>query len=131
MKQSFWQNLPILRFLAGFWGWVTMLLFIVDFFSHHLLSEGITTAAVIYGAILAMYAGSKEYKRWQQKKNYKSDHFGELYIITWTLVMVIFVALTFLLSGYYKIPGEFPAVYLTVLSVFILSRESKSFIAKS
>jgi len=125
MKTDFWQNLPILRFLSGLWGWLTMLIFTVDFFSSHAYPAGVSAIAVIYGAILALYAGSKEYQRWREKTVYQSRHFGELYVIIWTLLMVIFVSLSPFSQGYFKIPGELPAVYLTVVSVFIISRESR------
>ena len=125
MKQLLWQNLPILRFLAGLWGWLTITVFTLDFFNGHLYKSSITNIAIVYGAILAMYVGSKEYQRWKEKKDYQSKHWGELYIVAWTVLMVFFVVLTLIYQNTFSIPSEFPAVYLTVLSVFILSRESK------
>ena len=90
MKQLLWQNLPILRFLAGLWGWLTIIIFILDFFNGHLYKSAITNIAIIYGAILAMYVGSKEYRRWKEKKAYQSKHWGELYVVAWTVLMVFF-----------------------------------------
>ena len=130
MKQLLWQNLPILRFLAGLWGWLTIIIFILDFFNGHLYKSAITNIAIIYGAILAMYVGSKEYRRWKEKKAYQSKHWGELYVVAWTVLMVFFVVLNLIYKNTFTIPPEFPAVSLTVLSVFILSRESKEFASK-
>ena len=130
MNQSFWQNLPILRFLAGLWGWLTIIIFTLDFFNGHAYKGAITNIAIIYGAVLAMYVGSKEYRRWREKKMYQSKHWGELYVVIWTVLMILFIILAFVYKNNYSIPPEFPAVYLTVLSVFILSRESKDFIGK-
>jgi len=126
MQKGFWQNLPILRFLSGLWGWIAIFLFGLDFFTGHLYKISVTAAAVIYGAILALYVGSKEYERWRQKnQKYASKYFGEVYVIVWTLVMIIFVLLAPFSGGLFKIPAEFPAVYLTVISAFIISRQSK------
>jgi hypothetical protein len=126
MKKGFWQNLPILRFLSGLWGWITIFLFGLDFFAGHTYKVSVTSASVIYGTMLALYVGSKEYERWQQKnQKYPSKYFGEVYVVIWTLVMIIFVLLAPFSDGLFKIPAEFPAVYLTVVSVFIISRQSK------
>ena len=126
MNLRFWQNLNVLRFLAGLWGWLTIIFFTIDFFSGHKYDVSISGISVIYGAILAFYVGSKEYLRWSKKKLLKSKYFGEIYVIIWTLLMVIFVVLAPFSGGYLKVPGEFTAVYLMVLSVYILSQQSKS-----
>ena len=125
MNIKFWESLSILRLLAASWGLGAMVLFIFDFFSGNFYATGVSSISLIYGAILAFYVGSKEYRRWRQKNHYPSKHWGEIYVISWTILMVIFVVLSSLSGGYYKVPGEFAGVYLTVMSVFILSRESK------
>ena len=128
------MNLSFWRILTGTWGVLTLALFILDFFSFHSNNSYIaaaTSSAVIYGFILALYVGSKEFQRWQSKKGeFKSLHFGEIYPILWSLVMFIFILLSAFSRYNYKMPGEFPAIYITVLGIYMLSQQSKSFYTK-
>ena len=120
------RDIITLRWLAGFWGWITIFLFVVNFIKGDKYTVGITSAAIIYATILAMYAGSKEYQRWSRHHNFESRYFGEVYVAVWSLVMTAFVLIAIFSGNQYRIPGEFPATYLMVVSIFILSRESKA-----
>ena len=129
MKNEF--SLNFWRHLTNFWGILTLLLFIFDFFSLHRFSSAVSSSAVIYGFVLTLYVGSKEFQRWQSKKGeYKSLHAGEVYPFIWTMVMVIFVIIAALQPSRYAIPTEFPATYITVLGIYIISQQSKLFRAK-
>lgn len=120
------------RYLSNLWGTLTLLLFIVDFFSFHSFGNATGASAVIYGVILSLYASSKEFQRWTSKKGeFLSRHFGEIYPIIWTIVMILFILLSALLNNRYEIPGEFPATYITVLGIYIISSQSKNFKTKS
>ncbi len=125
LSLNFWRH------LTNFWGIFTLLLFIFDFLSHYHYSNAISSSAVIYGVILSLYVGSKEFQRWVSKKDeFRSLHFGEIYPIIWTVAMVLFILLSALTANRYKIPGEFPATYITVLGIYIISQQSKLFRAK-
>ncbi|MCX6785097.1 MAG: hypothetical protein NTV81_04190 [Candidatus Komeilibacteria bacterium] len=119
------RDIITLRYLAGFWGWLTIFLFVADFIKSDQYKIIVTSAAVIYATILAMYAGSKEYQRWSRHHIFESRYFGEVYVVAWTLVMAAFVLIAAFSGNKYRVPGEFPATYLMVVSIFILSRESK------
>jgi len=126
------RGLNFWRYLSNFWGTITLLLFIADFFSYHSYNNATSASAVIYGVILSLYAGSKEFQRWYSKKGeFPSRHFGEIYPIIWTTVMTFFVVTTAIAVDRYKIPAEFPATYITVLGVYILSLQSKNLRNKS
>ncbi len=122
LSLNFW------RFLTNTWGVMTLLLFIFDFFSHHSYSNATSTSAVIYGIVLGLYVGSKEFQRWKSKKGqFRSIHFGEIYPIVWSAVMILFVLVTAFSKNSFQIPGEFPATYITILGIYIISQQSKSF----
>jgi len=120
------KYLTFLRALSGWWGWLTFLIFIYDFFTLQKVSAAVSTSAVIYGVILALYVGNKEVARWSGKKGeYKSLYFGELYIFVWSAALFVFVIISALTHGFYEISSEFPATYITILGIYVLSQQSK------
>ena len=119
-------NLPFLRVLANWWGILTFLLFVFNFFTKQTSNTAVSTSAVIYGVILALYVGNKEFNRWQSKKGeFKSLYFGEFYIFLWSVAMVVFILIVALTKGQYHIPSEFPATYITILGIYTISQQSK------
>lgn len=124
-------NTTFLRLLSVVWGWVTFVMFFYDFFSQNINTSISSTTAVIYGVILALYVSTKEFKRWGSKKGeYKSLYSGEFYPIFWSAAMLFFVILSFSTDGLYKIPNEFPATYITILGIYIITQQSKVIYAK-
>ncbi|HAH04196.1 TPA: hypothetical protein DCL28_01400 [Candidatus Komeilibacteria bacterium] len=125
------KNLNFWRIITNTWGILTLTLFVVDFFSFHSYSEATSASAVIYGFILAMFVGSKEFQRWKSKNGqYRSIHWGEIYPIVWSIIMLLFVFITAISKNDFQIPNEFPATYITVLGIYIISQQSKSFYSK-
>ncbi|PIR06620.1 MAG: hypothetical protein COV55_03795 [Candidatus Komeilibacteria bacterium CG11_big_fil_rev_8_21_14_0_20_36_20] len=120
-SRAFWKN------LSNFWGLVAILLFLVDFFSFHVYDVASSSVAVIYIGVLSLYVGSKEFYRWKTKGKFQSKYFGEIHVIFWTIVMAIFVIIGFLSHGLLNIPPEFIATYISVLGIFAISQQSKSF----
>ena len=102
-------------------------LFIIDFFSFHRYDIGVSAVAVIYIGVLGLYVTSKEFYRWKGKEKFISKYRGEIYIILWTIIMVIFVISAFITNGLFKIPNEFIATYISTLGIFAISQQSKSF----
>jgi len=122
------NNLGFWRTITNIWGFLTLGLFVVDFFSFHSYSQSTSSCAVIYGFTLALFVGSKEFQRWKsQKGQYKSIHFGEIYPIIWTIAMISFVVISVIFKENYQIPGEFPTTYITILGIYIISQQSKAF----
>ena len=96
---------------------------LVDFFSFHRYENLTTPFAAIYGGILTLYAGTKEFDRWYDLHD--GSHPGEFFIVGWTAL--IFVLFGFMVFGgqAYVIPPEVVASYILVLSVFALTQKSK------
>jgi len=124
-------NANFIRVLAGLWGILTYFLFIVDFFTKNITLTVTSTSSVIYGVILALYVSNKEINRWQSKKGqFKSLHFGEIYPVIWSIALFFFIIITAINPDYFKIPAEFPATYITILGIYIISHQSKTLYKK-
>ena len=122
------NHLGFWRTITNIWGILTLGLFVIDFFSFDSYSQVTSASAVIYGFTLALFVGSKEFQRWKTAKGqYRSSYFGEIYPIMWTIAMMLFIFLAAGFRDQYQIPGEFPATYITVLGVYIISQQSKNF----
>jgi len=113
------------RLLVNFWGCLTLLFFVADFLINDRYFNGsLSSLSLVYGAILAIYVGTKEFTRWKNKA-YISQHFGELFIIIWTVLMIIFIFFA-AFNPHYQISPEFTATYITVMGIFAVSQKSKS-----
>lgn len=112
-----------IKIILDIWTILTIFLFIFDFLSGNKFDSSVSAIGVIYLAILGIYTGEKEYDRW--KTRFISRFSGELYVVIWTIIMVIFAILAPFSNGYYKIPAEFALVYTSVVGVFAITRHSR------
>jgi hypothetical protein len=120
-------NNSFLRILANLWGLIIFVIFIFDFFFQGQFNSAATAGAVIYSVILALYVSSKEYNRWRsQRGEYHSLYYGEFYPILWSVAMIVFVIFCAIDGNKYHITNEFTTTYITILGIFILSRESRA-----
>jgi hypothetical protein len=89
------------------------------------LRGALDAMAIIYVAVLSMYAGTKEFSRWHEM--YKSGHHpGELMVGIWTIFMgALFFEKAFFRQDYY-IPAGVVSAYIAVLSIFAITTRSKS-----
>jgi len=113
------------KLLSDFWGIVAAIVFLLTFFDYYDLSHILTDITIIYLSILSIFTGLKEYNRWKNKK-FLSRYHGEIFIISWTLLMLIFILMAGADKTKYNLSGEFTATYLSVLGIFAISRKSKS-----
>jgi small-conductance mechanosensitive channel len=113
-----------LRILTNIWTFVALFLFSIDFFSGNKYNSQASAVAVIYLAILALYAGTKEFDRWYHY--HKSLHIGEYFVVIWTALVLIMVMLAPFSKGAYKLPGELVATYIAVVGILILTQRSKA-----
>lgn len=118
---SFLNN-GLLRFLSSFWAFITMALFIVEFFYLQKSDTIANLASIIYIAILGLYVSNKEYNRWSSK-NSKTKFWGEYFILLWTLL--VFLIIIFALGKNLKLPEGLIGTYVAILSIFVLTKESK------
>ncbi len=112
------------KWLSDLWGYLTMFIFIWDFFKPNAMRVETTGIAIIYTAILVIYVSNKEYQRWQ-KNNFTSQYAGEIFIILWTLLLFFFVGLTAFFPTKFIIPPTFYTTYITVLGLFAITLNSK------
>ncbi len=118
------QELNVWRLLTHFWGILSAIFFLLDFFKLLNLSEALTSLTLIYISILSLFTTTKEVQRWKDK-SFISNHSGEIFVIIWTGLMLTFISLTAYDPIKYSIPGEFNATYLGILAIFALSRKSR------
>ncbi|MBT3690411.1 hypothetical protein HOE31_04145 [bacterium] len=128
--KKIWAGRFFWKVLSSTWGVIAMSLFMIEFFTFNDYLVATSSVAVIYIAVLTMYVGSKEFFRWRQKDTFKSRYFGEIHIILWTLLFVVFTLFAFFSKGYFKLPTEFLATYISTLGIFAITMQSKSFSKK-
>ena len=118
-----------LKLLVNFWTLSLWALIIVDFFLKNRFDGPLGIMSAIYSAVLSLYVGTKEFKRWHQL--YDGRHPGEIFIIGWTVLIFGLLLCSIFLGYEYRIPGEVVASYVVVLSVFAITQESKKLYKKS
>jgi hypothetical protein len=99
-----------------------------DFYKNNGFASFTTPLLVLYIAVLAIYAGNKEFERWCRV--HKSAHPGEVFVIAWTILIILIFILTVILGKPYKISGEIISAYIAVLSILAITRRSKSLYRK-
>ena len=123
MKKSK-KELQFWKILTNFWGFVTAIVFLATFFNVWDLSHLLTDITIIYLSILSIFAGVKEYSRWKSK-NFLSKYNGEIFVLAWTILMMLFIIIT-AYNQSYKLYSQFTATYLSVLGIFAISLKSKN-----
>jgi hypothetical protein len=79
---------------------------------------------VLYTGILTLYVGTKEFDRWYEKHH--ARHPGEWFVIMWTFVIFALVIASLFLGPEYSVHSDIMAVYIAVLSLFVVTQKSKS-----
>ena len=120
MEQS---NDKIWRQLTNLWTFAAMGFFLFDFFTGDQYSGFAAAMSIIYITVLGIYVGTKEFDRWQEKHHSKRK--GELFIIFWTVMIFFFIITAIASGGKYRMPSEFTATYIALLSIFALTQRSK------
>lgn len=125
MLNNLWNNPKLWRYLTNFWTIIFYIVIISDFVRDGAYHELLAPIAAIYIAILAIYAGEKEFERWQDI--HEGRHPGEVFIIVWTVLVIGLIAAKLVINKSYPWPGEVTAVYITVLGVLAVTRKSRSY----
>ena len=116
-------NDKIWRALTNIWTFAAIGFFIFDFFTGDKYSTASSAISIIYIAILGIYTGTKEFDRWQNA--HKSKRRGEIFVFVWTGITIFFFAAIPFSGEKYKMPSEYIAAYIALLSIFALSQRSK------
>ena len=119
------SELKFWKFLTNFWGIITAIVFMLTFFKVFDLSHILTDITIIYLSILSIFAGIKEYSRWKNK-DFLSAYHGEIFVFSWTVLMLLFIFLSAVYGKEFKLYGQFTATYLSVLGIFAISLKSKN-----
>ncbi|MBU1149153.1 hypothetical protein KKI23_03620 [Patescibacteria group bacterium] len=114
----------IWRILTNIWTLVAIVIFVFDFVSNNRYDASAGAVSAVYIAVLSIYVGTKEFERWQA--NYARNYYGEMYIIIWTIFVIIVCAIAPFSGGHFRIPPGLVVVYTVILSIFAISRRSKT-----
>ncbi|HOX21481.1 MAG TPA: hypothetical protein PKZ02_00670 [Candidatus Paceibacterota bacterium] len=112
------------RYLVYIWTIIFYAAVIYDFIVGNGLSALLGPLAVIYIAILAIYASDKEFERWNDL--HSSRHPGEMFVAGWSLLIIILLLGEFIFQKAYDIPDVLIYTYITVLSILAITRKSRS-----
>jgi len=124
MKNKKHYRLLFWRFLTYTWAILAAGFFVLDFFKIIDCSGSLQTITILYISILGIFTSTKEFHRWKSKKFF-SKYRGEMFVIIYTLLIIIFIILSTLYPNRYSIRNEFTTTYLAILGIFALSCNSK------
>jgi hypothetical protein len=115
------------RSIVNFWSFVFYVAIVYDFLHENALSDNeiMLGIASIYCAVLAIYSAEKEFRRWHNMHD--GIHPGELYLVTWTVLIVGIIASAIIFQLPYHMPVEVSASYIAVITILAITRESKNF----
>lgn len=113
------------RYLVNAWTIFLFTLIIWDFVTNNGLSNIIGAVAAIYTGALVIYSAEKEFERWSDK--HSGRHPGELYVIVWTILMVLLFSAEAILQKPYTVPHEIIATYIAVISILAITKKSKGY----
>ncbi|PIR44223.1 hypothetical protein COV23_01000 [Candidatus Wolfebacteria bacterium CG10_big_fil_rev_8_21_14_0_10_31_9] len=123
MENNLNTNNKFWRYITNFWTFVVYIVAIGDYITNNGWHDYLGPVATIYVAILAIYAGEKEFERWYDY--YKGRHPGEVFIFIWTILIIGLITTNFFLNKPYVLPGEIITVYITVLGILAITNKSK------
>lgn len=96
-----------------------------NFIQNGSFKGGLDALLAIYIALLAIYAGDKEFEQWHD--HHSSRHPGEIYVVLWTLIIVALVIGDFIFKkDNAGLTSEIAATYIAVLSILAITRRSKA-----
>ncbi|HPW34575.1 MAG TPA: hypothetical protein PK367_02335 [Candidatus Paceibacterota bacterium] len=122
-------------FFSSFWRYITNIwtvVFIGVVISNFLgggLEHLLTPFSVIYGAVLSIFVGTKEFYRWYDL-HANQKHPGEVFVALWSLALFFMVIISWFGGSNYIIPNEVISVYIMVLTVFAITQSSKTIYIK-
>jgi len=118
-------------FFENFWCYTTNMwtllcigVALADFFTHGGDHYLLTPFAIIYGALLSIFVGTKEFDRWFEQHR-GNRHPGEFFVALWSIAFVGMAILSVWLGDSYKISSDVISVYIMVLTVFAITQSSK------
>ncbi|MFA5155609.1 MAG: hypothetical protein WC453_04215 [Patescibacteria group bacterium] len=114
---NFWHR------LINLWSVLFFFLIIYNFFNPASGGEILDLVSVIYIGALAIYVSNKEFERWYHKHD--RQHPGEIFVIIWSILVVLLIVADLLSRGHYRMPGSVVSAYIAVLTILAITRKSK------
>lgn len=115
-------------YLVNLWSLLVFASVIFNFYRNGAYDQQMDALLVIYIALLAIYAGDKEFERWHDK--HQSRHPGEVFVFVWTVLIMGLAACQFIFDKPSGLTSDVVAAYIAVLSVLAVTRRSRALYAK-
>lgn len=110
--------------MTNFWVVIIYIAAVYDFINNNAARKFLGPLIAIYIAVLAIYAGDKEFERWHHF--HAGRHPGEIFVIIWTFLIFGILLADFILAKSYELPSELISAYIAVLGILAITRKSKS-----
>ena len=121
-KQIF-GNFNFWRHLVNIWSVLFFTVIIYDFATWNSCTEVLNVMSTVYIGSLAVYVSNKEFERWYDK--HYSRHPGEIFVIIWSVLILVLFSLSFIFNEEYKMPTSVISSYIAVLTILAVTRKSK------
>ncbi len=116
--ENFW------RLLTNVWTFLFIVLVTADFFYPDKFDRLLTPVALLYGALLSIFVGTKEFSRWYIDRTDRR-HPGEAYVILWSILILGMAVYSSFVEGSYRLSSDVISSYIMILTVFALTQASK------
>ncbi|MFA7201513.1 MAG: hypothetical protein WC099_00690 [Candidatus Paceibacterota bacterium] len=116
--ENFW------RYITNIWTFASILVVLLDFFGNDQYHYLVTPFSVIYGSLLSIFVGTKEFNRWFER-NDGGRHPGELFVAVWSALFMGLAIASFWMGSAFTISPDVTSIYIMVLMVFAITQSSK------
>ncbi len=117
------NNLSFWWYFTNFWTFIVLLMVIFNFIANNAFDEYLGIFLVVYIALLTIYASNKEFERWRNL--HTSCHPGEMYVIIWTILILLISASDMLMKRAYEMPDSIVSSYIAILTILAITMKSR------
>ena len=117
------------RYITNAWTFLCIVVVLLDFFGDGRYHYLVTPFSVIYGSLLSIFVGTKEFNRWFEN-NGVGRHPGELFVAIWSALFIGLAISSLWLGNSFTISPDVTSVYIMVLMVFAITQSSKQLFSK-
>lgn len=117
------NNLSFWWYITNFWTLIVFWAMICDFIADNAFRNYLGVFLAIYIALLAIYASNKEFERWRHL--HTSCHPGEVYVIAWTVLIVLICISDIFTNKAYEMPESVISSYIAILTILAITMKSR------
>lgn len=121
--ENFW------RYTTNVWTLACIGIVLLDFFTNGSYHYLVAPASVIYGSLLSIFVGTKEFNRWFERDG-SGRHPGEIFVAAWSAVFVFLIIISLWRGNSFVISSDVISIYIMVLTVFAITQSSKQLYTK-